>query len=99
VTTGDGRFAYTSNTGSGSVSSYAIGHDGSVTLLASVSGSTGSGSAPIDMALSRNSRYLYALGAGSHAITGFRVQSDGSLTPLADGPTGLPAAAVGLVAG
>jgi hypothetical protein len=99
VTTANGRFAYTSNTGSGTISSYAIGHNGSVTLLAADAGSTGSGSAPIDVALSRDSRYLYALGSGSHAIAGFRVESDGSLTPLAGGPTGLLAAATGLLAG
>lgn len=99
VITANGRYAFTTNTGSGSISSYAIGHDGSITLLASVSGSTGSGSAPIDAALSGNSRYLYVLGAGSHAIAGFRVESDGSLAPLAGGPAGLPAGAVGLVAG
>jgi len=99
VTTANGRFAYTTNTGSGSISSYAIGHDGSIALLASVSGSTGSGSAPIDAALNGSSRFLYVLGAGSHSISGFRVHSDGSLTPLVSGPTGLPASAVGLVAG
>jgi 6-phosphogluconolactonase len=99
VTTANGRFAYTSNTGSGTISSYAIGHHGSLTLLAADAGSTGSTSAPIDIALSRNSRYLYALGSKSGVITGFRVESDGSLTPLAGGPSGLPAAATGLLAG
>src|SRR5712691_89499 len=45
----------------GTISSHSIAHDGSLTLLASLAGSTGSGSAPIDMALSRDSHYLYAL--------------------------------------
>jgi 6-phosphogluconolactonase (cycloisomerase 2 family) len=99
VTTVDGRFAYTSNTGSGTISSYAIGHDGSLTLLAADAASTGAGSAPIDIALSRNSRYLYALTSATHSINGFRVQSDGSLTPLAIGPAGLPDGTTGLIAG
>jgi 6-phosphogluconolactonase (cycloisomerase 2 family) len=99
VTTENGRFAYTSNTGSGTISSYTIGHDGSLTLLAADAGSTGSGSAPIDIALSRNSRFLYAVASGTHAVNGFRVQSDGSLTPLPAGLTGLPASATGLLAG
>jgi 6-phosphogluconolactonase len=99
VTTGDGHFAYTSNTGSGTISSYAIGHHGDLALLAADAASTGSGSAPIDLALSRNSRFLYALGSGTHAINGFRIQSDGSLTPLSGGPGGLPAGATGLLAG
>jgi 6-phosphogluconolactonase (cycloisomerase 2 family) len=99
VTTDDGRFAYTSNTGSGTISSYAIGHDGSLALLAANAASTGLGSAPIDIALSRHSRFLYAVASGTHAINGFRVQDDGTLTPIAGGPTGLPASATGLLAG
>jgi len=99
VTTGNGRFAYTSNTGSGTLSSYAIGHDGSLALLAAAAASTGTGSAPIDLALSRNSRFLYALASGAHAIDGFRVEGDGTLTPLAGGPGGLPASTTGLLAG
>jgi len=99
VTTGNSRFAYTSNTGSGTISSYGIGHDGRLVLLGADAGSTGSGSAPIDMAITHNGRFLYALGSGSHTISGFGVKSDGSLAPLADGPGGLPAATTGLVAG
>ena len=99
VTTGNGRFAYTSNTGSGTLSSYAIGHDGSLALLAAAAASTGTGGAPIDLALSRNSRFLYALASGAHAIDGFRVEGDGTLTPLAGGPGGLPASTTGLLAG
>lgn len=99
VTTKNGRYAYTSNTGSGSISSYSIGHDGSVALLNSIGGSTGAGSAPIDMALSGDSHYLYALDSGTHAISVFRVESDGSLTPLGSaGITGLPASTNGLAA-
>ena len=98
MTTVNDRFAYTSNTGSGTISSYTIGNDGSLGLLAPAAASTGAGSAPIDIALSRNSRYLYALGSATHTISGFRAQSDGSLTPLADGPAGLPASATGLLA-
>lgn len=99
VTTRDGRFAYTSNTGSGTISSYAIAHDGGLALLAADAASTGSSSAPIDLALSHGSRILYALASGTHAINGFFVQRDGSLTPIAAGPVGLPASATGLLAG
>lgn len=99
VTTANGGYAYTSNTGSGTISSYTIGNDGGLVLLAADAASTGPGSAPIDLALTRNSRFLYALGSATHAINGFRVQSDGSLTPLASGPAGLPAGATGLLTG
>lgn len=48
----NGKFAYTTNAGSGSISSYAIGEDGTLTLLNPVAGSTGAGSSPVDMAFS-----------------------------------------------
>jgi 6-phosphogluconolactonase len=99
VTTDDGRFAYTSNTGSGTISSYSIGRDGSLALLAADAASTGSGSAPIDIALSHHSRFLYAVASGTYAIIGFRVQDDGTLIPLAGAARGLPASATGLLAG
>ena len=97
VTTKNGRFAYTTNTGSGTVSAYGIGQDGSLSLRAGVAGTTGG--APIDAALSGNSQFLYVLNASTHRIDAFGVNSDGSLTALpAAGVTGLPAGATGLVA-
>src|SRR5439155_6940918 len=82
VVTGNGRFAYTSNTGSGSISVYRLGHDGELSLL-DADGRTGvTGPGPIDLALSRGSRFLYSLNSGDHTISGFRVGADGSLTPI-----------------
>ncbi|MBI5284014.1 MAG: beta-propeller fold lactonase family protein [Chloroflexi bacterium] len=99
VVTKNGRFAYTTNAGSGSISGYRVARDGSLTLLDADgrTGDTGAGSTPVDMALSRDSHFLFALGAGSHAITGFRVGADGSLVP-AGSVNGLPAGTVGLAA-
>ena len=98
VVTNNGRFAYTSNTGSGTISGYAAG-GGSLTLL-DADGETaviGPGTAPIDLALSRNSKYLYSLNSANHTISAFAVGADGSLHPL--GTTGsLPAGANGLAA-
>ena len=98
VVTGNGRYTYTTNTGSGSVTGYAIGHDGSLTLLDADgrTGDTGAGSRPIDASLSRNSQYLYVLNAGTHTISAFTVESDGSLTPL--GEVAAPPTAVGIAA-
>lgn len=98
VVTGNGRFAYVTNTGSGTVSGYAIGSDGSLTLLDpdGVTAVTGAGSSPIDAAFSHNSRFLFVLKAGTHSIAGFRVSGDdGSLTPAGE-IFGLPASSVGL---
>ena len=97
VITGNGRFAYTTNTGSGTVSGYRIGHDGALALLDQdgVTGTTGAG--PIDMALTTNSRYLYSLDGAAGGISTFGVNADGSLTAQT-GVTGLPAGANGLAA-
>lgn len=95
----DGRYAYVTNTGSGSVSGYAVGPDGTLALLDAdgVTGVTGPGSGPIDEDFSRDGRHLYVLGAGSHAVHAFAFAADGSLAPVGDLP-GLPAGAAGLAA-
>lgn len=99
VITNDGRYAYTTNTGSSSVSGYKVGADGSLMLLdtSGVTASTGMGSAPIDAALSKNSRFLYVLSHGTNTISGFAVADNGSLMPIGT-VSGLPASAVGLAA-
>ena len=99
VVTNDGRFAYTTNAGSGTVSGYRIAFDGTVTLLDvdGVTGSTGNGSAPIDMALSNNGHYLFTLNGGTNTIGAFKIHADGSLSPL-PGANGIPAGANGLIA-
>jgi 6-phosphogluconolactonase len=97
VVTEDGRYTYTSNTGSGSISGYRIGSNGKLTLL-DADGRTGvTGPGPIDMALSRGSRFLYSLNSGDGTISGFQVGADGSLTSIG-GASGLTASANGLAA-
>ena len=93
----DGSFAYTANAGSGSISGFKIGHDGTLDLLeaSGLTGSTGSGSHPTDMVQSRDCRFLYSLNNGNGTVSGFRVKSDGSLSPLMV-LTGLPTTAAGL---
>jgi 6-phosphogluconolactonase len=95
VVTNNGHYAYTTNTGSASISSYRIDHDGHLTRLAASAGATGS--TPIDMDLSGNSVFLYALNAGTHNLSAFRVRDNGSLTSLGTFGT-LPASAVGVAA-
>jgi 6-phosphogluconolactonase len=92
----NGKYAYDTNTGSGSISSFTIGRDGSLTLLDPQAGLTGEGSSPIDMALSNNGKYLYAIGAGSSAIHIFQANEDGSLTSL--GEVSVPPGSLGLAA-
>lgn len=99
VVTKNGKFAYTTNAGSGSISGLSVGRDGTLALLDADgrTGETGAGSAPTDAALSRNSQYLYVLGSGNDTINAFAVQADGSLSPL-PGVAGLVATSVGLAA-
>ncbi|MGH2947804.1 MAG: beta-propeller fold lactonase family protein [Solirubrobacteraceae bacterium] len=97
VVTGDDRFAFTTNTASGSISSYAIGRHGSLSLLDDVA--VQQGGAPIDAALSHGSRFLYVLNAAQNRIGAYSVGDDGGLTTLTDfGVSGLPAGANGLAA-
>jgi 6-phosphogluconolactonase (cycloisomerase 2 family) len=94
VTTRDGRFAYTTNTGSANISAYGVGHDGSLALLeGGVSALTGA--SPTDLALAENS--LFVLNAGAHTIGAYHVLHDGSLSPI-DVAGALPAGATGLAA-
>jgi 6-phosphogluconolactonase len=95
--TKNGRFAYTTNTGSGSISSYALGHDGSLGLLEQIAANTGTGSTPTDMAQTASSRVLFALLPGTGQVAAYRVAGDGGLTPV-DQAGGVPASATGLAA-
>ena len=97
VITGNARFAYTSNTGSNTISGYALSRAGELTLLDANGVTATTGQGPIDLALTRDSRFLYSLDGGSNAISAFRVEEDGSLTP-APGASGLPEGANGLAA-
>lgn len=94
-----GNLAFTTNTGSSSVSAYWIGFDGSLYLLDEdgVAASTGDGSAPIDLALNRNGRFMYVLSASNGTISAFWVGFFGNLYPL-PGVTGLPTTLNGMVA-
>jgi 6-phosphogluconolactonase (cycloisomerase 2 family) len=93
--TRDGRYVYTTNTGSSSVSSYRLRRDGSLRLLESVAAATEPGSSPIDMAL--EGRFLYVLNGTVGTIEGFRVEPDGSLTPVGSAG-GLPTYTQGIAA-
>jgi 6-phosphogluconolactonase len=79
------------------VSSYEA--NGELTILNANgrTGITGTGSTPIDMALSRSGHFLYTLNSGTHTIGAFLVTHSGALIRLAF-TGGLPSAANGLAA-
>lgn len=96
VVTTDGRFAYTANTPSGTISGFRVSPDASLTLL-DASGRTATvGAGNVDLALTPDSRYLYQLN-GSGTITALHVQDDGALETIGV-VGGLSAGAVGLAA-
>lgn len=97
VVTENGRYTYTTNTGSASVSGYAVANDGSLSLLDADGKTANTGAVPTDAALSQGSRFLYVLASGAHQLDGFRVNGDGSLIALG-AVGGLPAGSVGLAA-
>jgi len=95
--TRNGRYAYTTNTGSGTISGNPVSRCGALSLLNpdGLTASTGDGSSPIDLALSNDSSFLYAVASAAGAIAAFAVDDDGSLTPLGE-VGGLPLSVVGL---
>lgn len=78
VVTADGRLAFTTNTGSNTLSEFALDFDGAPTLVNATAAFT-STPGPIDMALSQGDRYLYVL-EGGVAVEGLELAPDGSLT-------------------
>ena len=77
-----GNYVYVTNTASGTISGYAIGEDGSLTLLDEdgVTGVTGTNPRDLNIAL----RYLYAQSDGQ--IDAYRIGEDGSLTKISTSP-------------
>ena len=96
--TKDGRYAFVTNFGDGTISSYAIGADGSIELVDPVAGSTVMGAKGVrDEVLSADGRFLYALDTDARRIFAFAVRDDGRLDPVGD-VDGLPPTAAGLAA-
>jgi 6-phosphogluconolactonase len=93
VTTGP--FAYMTNTGSGTISSYRIGRDGTLALRQAVAGRTGG--APIDMVLAGEGEFLYTVVDATGRISASRINGNGGLVPI-PGVGGLPPFSQGIAA-
>jgi 6-phosphogluconolactonase len=88
----DGRYLFTVNTGSTTISSYAILADGSLSHSNDTAFKSGVGIRPFDARLDPEGRWLYVVDAQAQTVTGFGV-SGGSLTELAQSPFALPGGA------
>jgi 6-phosphogluconolactonase len=96
--TNDGRFAFVTNFGSGTISSYEIAADGSLTLRDPVAGATRKGEKGVrDEALSSDGEYLYAIDADAQKVFGWSVGQSGQLTPVGEFE-GVPDTVAGLAA-
>jgi len=97
-----GSIALTTNTMSGTISSYAVeSKSGSLTLsqpvAASLVAQDGSSLFPAGMALSTNGQFLYVRNGANGTVYGFVIQSSGMLTPITQA-SGLPDTAAGIAA-
>lgn len=93
----DGKFAYSTNAGSESVSGYRVDDDGHLTLFNGRAGETGVGTGPTDASKSRNGRFVYVLSPRSQTVIGFETHDDGSLVSIGSFG-GLQPNAAGIVA-
>ena len=98
VVTKNGKFTYTSNTGTHNISGYNVAQDGSITLFNDGGNTASTGAGPIDMAISNNSQYLYSLNAGDHSISVFRIDNGHGGLSSVQTVSGLPVGAAGLAA-
>jgi 6-phosphogluconolactonase len=94
----DGQTVFVTNFGDGTISTYAIGDDGSIELREAVAATTVEGAPGIrDEALSSDGEYLYALHADTGRVFGWKVGAGGELAAVGSA-NGLPLTAAGLAA-
>lgn len=80
VVTPDGRFVYTSNAGSSTISGFDIANTGALTALpGTVVGTNPEGATNLDITVSSDSKFIYTLNSVAGAIGIFAVQKDGTL--------------------
>jgi 6-phosphogluconolactonase len=85
VVTPNGKFVYTSNAGTSTISGFAIGSTGALTPISgTIVGTNPSGSTNLDIAVSSDGKYLYTLDSGTGSISVFGINQDGTLSSLGD---------------
>jgi 6-phosphogluconolactonase (cycloisomerase 2 family) len=90
-----GQTAWVVNTVTGTISAYAVGANGQLSLLNPVAANLGT-AVPIDLIASPDGKYLYQLESATGGIAVFQVNGN-SLTPLFN-KTGLPLSIQGIAA-
>ena len=83
--TPNGKYVYTSNSGSDSISGFLIGKGGVLKPIgATVVGTNPTGSHNVDITVSTDGKNVYTINSQSGAIGVFGINADGSLTNLGD---------------
>lgn len=91
VVTPNGKFVYTTNPGSGTLSGFLLGSDGSLSPVdGTVVATLPTGSSDLDLAVSDDGKFLYTIDSGTGSVSALGINSDGTLNALA-GPGGLAA--------
>lgn len=94
------RYAYTTNTASGTVTGYRVSPSNGALMrldFDGVSGDLGAGANPLDGAVSQDGKYMFVLSPATGEIAVFFVRANGSLEKLPS-QLGLPSTAFGLAA-
>ena len=90
--TPDGRFAFTANAASASLSTYKVARNGALSLSSTAPEATGAH--PLDIAISDTGKRLFVLNTGNGTIGGFAIGQAGELSSLS--ATSVPTTAAGL---
>ena len=94
----DERYAYVTNFGDGTISSYTVGTDGTIKLLEDVAATTTPGELSVrDHDFSENGRFLYAIDIKSRKVHAWRLKANGRLEEIG-AFAGLPATVAGMAA-
>jgi 6-phosphogluconolactonase (cycloisomerase 2 family) len=98
VASSDGRHAWVTNFGDGTISLYEVGADGELALLDPVAAVTVEGAKGIrDAARSADGRFFYALDADARRVFAYRIAAEGRLEAIG-AVDGLPDTVAGLAA-
>jgi len=83
--TPDGRFVYTSNTGSSTISGFSLAANGELTPLpGTVVATLPAGSVNLETVITPDGKFLYTLDSGTGTVSILGINQDGSLTSLGD---------------
>jgi DNA-binding beta-propeller fold protein YncE len=85
----DGAFLFAVNTGTPSISSYAIGPTGVLTLEASTPFASPTGLRPFDAMVDPSGQFLYVVDAGAAKVSAFSVDG-GQVTEMSASPMAIP---------